>query len=163
MSERAPVPLTPVLIKLGSDEICNWPFADGFVGRLLRFDIPQRAVLSDCRIWTYRNLENQIVGFGTIDVCHDWSEYTGGKRHPYIPLLAKNPTLSNPGAGTSIVAHLIGEAALLACRRPDKVHGVVFLDVYTDNERITDVPRADPQENGKPYIVMARRVSVAST
>jgi len=124
------------------------------------------------RTWVYRDPENCLVGFGTIDVCDDYRDYTGDKPHPYIPLLAVNPTIQSLGYGTSIVRHLIGEAAILA-RHQCGVDDVLFLDVYTDNVRairlytncgfatITTDPIPDPLENGAGYIIMARRVSVA--
>lgn len=177
MSDRTPIPLTPFPITLDSPEfaaISDWPFADPFVARLLRDDIPQRVRFSDGRIWVYRDPGNQVVGFGTIDVCRDYEAYTSGRPHPYIPLLAVNPTIKSQGYGTTIVRHLIGEAALLACR-PGGCHDVLFLDVYTTSTKaievytacgfvsLTDTPIPDPNEGSKEYIVMAKRVSIAPT
>lgn len=92
-----------------------------------------------------------------------------GRFHPYIPLLAVNPTIKSLGYGTSIVRHLIDEAALLASQ--GVCHDVLFLDVYTTSGKaiqvytacgfvcVTPEPIPDPQEGGKTYIVMAKRVS----
>lgn len=176
MSERPPIPLTPVPIEIDSkefDTIANWPYSDPFVSRLLRADIPQRVQFGNCRIWIYRDPDGQSVGFGTLDVCEDYGEFTGGAFHPYIPLLAVNPTIKSLGYGTSIVRHLTDEAALLACR-PNGCHDVLYLDVYTTSEKaiglytsagfaqITPEPIVDAQEGGKLYIVMAKRVAVAT-
>jgi GNAT superfamily N-acetyltransferase len=175
MRDRTSIPLTPALAELDAavfKEICEWPFADPFVGRLLRDDIPQRVQFSEGRIWVYRDPDSRLVGFGTIDVCGDYRDYTAGQPHPYIPLLAVNPTIKSLGYGTSIVRHLIGEAAFLA-RRPGGCHDVLFLDVYTANvkaiqlyekcgfENVTVEPIPDPLEDGSPYIIMAKRVSIA--
>jgi ribosomal protein S18 acetylase RimI-like enzyme len=90
--------------------------------------------------------------------------------HPYIPLLAVNPTLKSLGFGTSIVGHLIDEAAILSCQTGG-YYEVLFLDVYVANERairlyercgftiLCDEPILDPLEGNEPYIVMAKRVS----
>jgi hypothetical protein len=111
MSYRTPIPLKPALIELDAPEIteiCAWQFADAtsYVGRILRTDIPQRIQYGGGRIWIYRNPQDQLVGFGTIDLCDDWGEFTAGQHHPYIPLLAVNPTIKSLGYGTSIVRHL---------------------------------------------------------
>ncbi len=174
MSDRTPIPLTPILIDLASREfeaISGWPFADPFVARLLREDIPQRVQFGYCRIWLYRDPDGRLVGFGTLDMCDDCREFTGGKFHPYIPLLAVNPTIKSLGYGTSIVRHLIDEAAVLACQ--SLCHEVLFLDVYTSSVKAIKVyadcgfaevnpePIPDPQEGGKTYLVMAKRVAIA--
>jgi len=174
MCDRTPILLTPGAIDLDSPEfsaISGWPFADLFVGRLLRDDIPQRAMFNNGRVWVYRDPDGRLVGFGTLDVCEDYSGYTAGRPHPYIPLLAVNPTIKSLGYGTSIVQHLIGEAALLASR--GGCHDVLFLDVYTTSVKaielydkcgfmkLTDEPVADPLEDGKSYYVMAKRVAIA--
>jgi GNAT superfamily N-acetyltransferase len=174
MAQSPPIPLTAVLIGLDSDEflaISDWPFADPFVKRLLQEDIPQRVQFGSCNIWTYRDPDGSLVGFGTLDVCGECRDFTDGKDHPYIPLLAKNPTIKSRGYGTSIVRHLIDEAALLACS--GQCHDVLFLDVYTTSVKAIDVykecgfvivspePISDPQEDGKTYIVMAKRISIA--
>jgi GNAT superfamily N-acetyltransferase len=175
MSDRTPIPLTPAPIEFGSPEfeaISGWPFADPFVARLLKSDIPQRVQFGNCRIWIYRDPEGRLVGFGTLDVCEDYGSHTSGEAHPYIPLLAVNPTIKSLGYGSTIVRHLIDEAVLLACR-PGGCHGVLYLDVYTTSVKaievynacgftqVTPEPIQDPQEGGKPYIVMAKRVSIA--
>jgi GNAT superfamily N-acetyltransferase len=176
MAHGPPVPLTPTLIGLDSSEfqaISGWPFADAFVRRLLQEDIPQRVQFGHCAIWTYRDPDGSLVGFGTLDVCGECAEFTGGKLHPYIPLLAINPTIKSQGYGTSIVRHLIDEAAMLALF--GQCHDLLFLDVYTTSEKaigvylkcgfttISPEPIADPDEGGKTYVVMAKRVSIAPT
>ena len=84
-----------------------------------------------------------------------------------------NPTIKSLGYGTTFVRHLIDEAALLAFRA-DGCHDVLYLDVCLTSEKaihfytvagfvpITPEPIADTQEDGKPYIVMAKRVKIAS-
>lgn len=171
-----PVPLTPELITLGNPQfraIASWPFADAYVAQLLQHDIPQRMNFGNCRLWLYRDPTRALVGFGTLDICRDYEQYTNGKLHPYIPLLAVNPTIPSLGYGTSIVEHLVAESALrivtwLGCS------DVLFLDVYTTNARairlyekcefreISAAPIADPANDGATYSVMARRVSVQS-
>lgn len=175
MAHGPPIPLTAVLVGLDSSEfhaIASWPFADPFVNRLLQEDVPQRVQFGNCRIWTYRDPDGSLVGFGTLDVCSECAAFTGGKLHPYIPLLAVNPTIKSRGYGTSIVRHLIDEAALLALL--GLCHDVLFLDVYTTSEKairvytecgfatISPEPIPDLQECGKTYIVMAKRISIAS-
>jgi len=172
MSQLIPIPLTPVLIDLESSEfqaISGWPFADPLVGRLLREDLPQRVQFGNCRIWIYRDPDDRFVGFGALDICGECREYTEGRENPYIPLLAVNPTIASKGYGTSVVRHLIDEAALLTFQ--DMCDGFLFLDVYTSSERaikvytacgfVTVTPQAIPdlQEGGKTFIVMAKRVA----
>jgi len=174
MPNRQPIPLTPSPVDLDSPEfraISGWPFDDSFVGRLLRSDIPQRVQFNEGRIWVYRDPEGPLVGFGTLDVCGDYSQYTASRPHPYIPVLAVNPTIPSLGYGTSIVRHLIGEAAFLAHR--GDCHDILFLDVYTTSEKaihlyekcqfvkLNDVAIPDPLENSKAYFVMAKRVAIA--
>jgi ribosomal protein S18 acetylase RimI-like enzyme len=173
MSGLVPIPLSPLPVEIASAEfraIADWPFPDQYISRVLRDDIPQRALFGEGRVWVYRDPDGGLVGFGTIDACEDYAAHTQGRRHPYIPLLAVNPTIPSKGFGTSIVRHLIGEAALLAGRG---CHDVLFLDVYTSNTRaiglytkldfevVSPEPIPDPQEGGAPYIVMSRRVSLA--
>jgi ribosomal protein S18 acetylase RimI-like enzyme len=172
MPERTLVALTPVPVTLSSPEfgaILDWPFSDAYVSRLLRHDIPRRVKFGNCQIWAYRNPENRIAGFGTIDVCDDWREFAGGQLHPYIPLLAVNPTIQSQGYGTSIVRHLIAEAALR--KMSSGCHDVLYLDVYSTNDRAIALytrcgfqevaRRTDPLEGGKEYVLMAQRVSFA--
>ena len=71
MSDLTPIRITPITIGLDFpqfEEICAWPFADSYVRRLLREDIPQRVQRGTCRIWVYVDPDGQLVGFGTIDV-----------------------------------------------------------------------------------------------
>ena len=175
MNESEPITLTPTQIQLNSPEfqaISRWPYADSFVARLLQSDIPQRVRFGNCRVWIYRDPEGSLVGFGTLDVCHDYKSFTNNQAHPYIPLLAINPTIKSKGYGTSIVQHLIDEAALLACT-PETCHDVLFLDVYTSSEKainvyskcgfvsLNDDPIPDDHADDKLYIVMAKRVGIA--
>lgn len=173
MSDRPVIPLTPVPVRLDDPAfaaITSWPFADPFVSRLLQTDIPRRVQFFDCRVWVYHDPDGVPVGFGTLDVGTDWAEFTGGRPHPYIPLLAVNPTIRSRGYGAGIVRHLADEAGLLVWRSSG-CHDELFLDVYTTSDRairlyteagfrpVTDAPRVDPAEGGKEYIVMARRVA----
>ncbi len=165
-------PLTPCLIAFDSlefKEILKWTFADSYVGRLLRDDIPNRMQFGNGQTWIYRDLDGRIVGFGTIDVCEEYSEYTAGKPHPYIPLLAVNKEMEGRGHGKSIVLHLVNEAARLA-RTMQICCDILFLDVYADNSiainlysifgfvNIKEEPIPDPNEGNRPFLVMARRV-----
>lgn len=113
--------------------------------------------------------EHELVGFGSLDL---GNEYNTDKLHPYIPLLAVNPNFEGLGHGTTIVQHLIDEAALLVCNRSGR-HGGLYLDVYTTNDKAINLytrcgfvqvldPTPDPEEGGKTYIVMAKRVSIAA-
>jgi ribosomal protein S18 acetylase RimI-like enzyme len=176
MPQRTAIPIMPVPVELDAPEfkeICCWHFEDAFVGRLLREDIPQRMLFGNCRTWVYRDPSSQIVGFGTIDVSIDCAELTEGQPHPYIPLLAVNPDAQRRGHGRSIVNHLIGEAAIQV-RLQAGCHDVLFLDVYASSgaaisiyetcgfSRATDALFPDPLEDNKPYIIMAKRVSIES-
>lgn len=169
-SDRSIIPLTAHPIQITSPDfltICSWPFADGFVHRLLRDDIPQRAVQGHCRIFLYNDPGEQPVGFGTLDVCGDYSLITGKPLHPYIPLLGVNPTIKSLGYGTSILNHLTAEAALLI--RLSGCADSVFLEVYENSTRARALydragfrPVADEiydEVEEQPYTVMARRVS----
>ncbi len=173
MSDHTPIPLAFALVELDTpefSEICGWPFVDSYVGRLLQDDIPQRMQNSYCQVWVYRDPDGRLVGFGTFDVCDDCRQYAERPLHSYVPLLAVNPAAERRGHGTSIVRHLIGEAAILG-RRSRGYYDVLYLDVYTDNESaiglyhkcgfvtLTDEPIPDPRENGRPYVIMAIRVS----
>jgi len=174
MSDNPSILLSPTYTEPSGDEfttICRWPFADPYVNRLLREDVPQRARSGNGRITVYRDPAGEPVGFGTIDVCNDYGSLTGNRLHPYIPLLAVRPGYEGRGYGTFIVRHLIGEAALISCRG-DGCHDVLFLDVYTSNApaialyrkcgfvNIKDEPLLDAIEK-RTYFVMARKVSIA--
>jgi len=79
MQDQTPVELVPCPIDCASSEfkeICGWPFDDGYVGRLLRHDIPQRGQFGQGRIWVYRDPNKLLVGFGSIDICDDCGEFT---------------------------------------------------------------------------------------
>ena len=172
MEDRPLIPLLPVLIVPGSAEwslIEGWPYADPFVSRLLRSDLSRRIRHGNCRVWLYSDPAGVPVGFGSLDLSEEYRERTDDRTHAYIPLLAVNPTIKSLGYGTSIVRHLIGEATLLVAGRP-ACHDALFLDVYATSDRairlyescgfvsLTPVPLADPEEAGKEYLVMARRV-----
>ena len=171
---RQPIRLTARTIQINSPEfatIARWPFTDGFVQRLLRDDIPIRTLFGNCRVFLYQDPNGQPVGFGTLDVCADYSSMVDDAVHPYIPLLGVNPTIKSLGYGTSIVRHLISEAAILS--HSSNCADFLFLDVYTTSTKAKALyERAefrymageflDDVEN-KPYIVMARRVSKAAT
>ena len=174
MTERPIIPLAPVLIELADPKfaaICLWSFADPFVARLLREDVPQRVKFNHCRIWIYLDPQNEIVGFGTLDFCDDYRQLTNNLIHPYIPILAVHPDKQNLGHGKTIVGHLIMEAALVACFTKD-CHDALFLEAYTSSvnaiklyrrcgfECISDTPYFDSKEE-KEYLVMVRRVSLA--
>jgi ribosomal protein S18 acetylase RimI-like enzyme len=175
-----PIPLTHEPITCDSaayHDILAWPYKeeDTYVRRLLQTDIPIRVWAGYCEVWIYRNPDRQVVGFGTLDLCDDWKEYTGGKLHTYIPLLAVNPGIKSKGYGTRIVEHLIDAAGLTVLANAGTCHDVLFLDVYTSNakgidlyarlgfQRVEGAVFTDEDEGGKEYIVMAKRVSVAAS
>jgi ribosomal protein S18 acetylase RimI-like enzyme len=174
MSEfRAPIPLTAATVRPDSaefDMICKWPYADAFVRRILKSDIPQRHAFGNCRIFLYHDPNKQPVGFGTIDVCRDHSALVAGNQHPHIPLLAVNPTIKSLGYGSSILQHLISEAAILA--RFKICSDILFLEVYSDAikpRKLYDaagfLPVTDDifdVDEDKTFIVMAKRVSTTS-
>ncbi len=174
MPDHKPVSLTPFFTHLDSKEfkaICDWPFADAYISRLLREDIPRRVKFGNCRIWVYRDPDMQFAGFGTLDICNECGEYTDGRSHPYIPLLAINPTVTSLGYGTGILSHLVDEAAMWI-HAGTGFFPVLFLDVYLANERaiklykkcgfqqVSPNPIPDRQECDRPYIIMARRVQI---
>ena len=171
--DRPPIPLRPVQIGLASpefDTIAHWPFADQFVPRLLRTDIPDRAKLGWLQVWIYLDPDGQGVGFGTVDLADDHSSHTGGLFHPYIPLLAVNPTIPSRGYGTSILQHLIGQGAVIAHQNPCQPD--LYLDVYTTSLKaialyeklgfiqVNVAPIPDPLEGGLTYNIMARRAKM---
>ncbi len=174
--------MTPIQTEIGEPEfqaILAWqfpkgPFYEAQVLRLLSQDIPHRMVYGYCCIWVYRDPHGNVVGFGTVDICKEYEEFTDGKHHTYIPVLAVNPVFQRRGHGRSIVEHLIAEAALVAQSMPN-ISDVLFLDVYTANRAAVslyercgfvslnpDSPILDPTEHSEPYVVMAKRVSIAS-
>jgi GNAT superfamily N-acetyltransferase len=177
MIERSPIPLSAVPIRLDSPEfgiVSSWPYADPFVSRMLQTDIPERFLSGDCQIWVYRDPDGQLVGFGVLDIEEYYKAYTSAKPHPYIVLLAVNPSIKSLGYGTVIVRHLIAEAAVLASD-PIRCCSRLFLDVYVNNVKgmtlyaacgfvpVEDEPIPDPLEGGKLYSVMSRLVAVEPT
>jgi len=180
MSTIQPIPLHPIVITPGSptfDAILQWPFNaqpffEGQVLRLLQNDIPQRVRYGWCQVWAYLDPTGDTVGFSTLDLCREYEQYTSGKVHSYIPLLAVNPGFQRKGHGRTIVQHLIAEAVLLTQNAPH-ISEYLFLDVYTANAAaITlyekcgfvslnpNTPIPDPQENNEPYIIMSMRAAV---
>jgi ribosomal protein S18 acetylase RimI-like enzyme len=183
MVASLPIPLTAMRTDPSKPEfkaLLDWPFAappfyEGQVKRLLQNDIPDRVRYQACQVWVYRNPAGDAVGFGALAVCKekDYEQFTGGKYHSYIPLLAVHPAYQRRGHGRVIVDHLIAEAVLLA-QSPVDISNLLFLDVYTANKGAVslyekcgfvtlnpDVPIPDPQENNEAYFLMARSVAVA--
>jgi len=181
MAPRQPIPLTAVRTAPGEAEyqaLLGWPFAaqpfyEGQVIRLLQNDIPHRVMYSFGLVWVYRDPDANTVGFGTLDACKEYDQFTGGKVHCYMPLLAVNPAFQKRGHGRSIVEHLIAEAVLIA-QSPADISDLLFLDVYTANQGAISLydkcgfvtlnpgaPIPDPPENNETYIIMAKRVAVS--
>jgi len=174
MAERAAPALAATRIDCNGSvfaEILRWSFRETFVARLLAEDIPQRVAFHGCQIMGYLNREREIVGFGTIEISGEYQSLTGGRPHPYLPLLAVSPGHQGKGYGTAIVNHLVLLASHFA--RAGKCHDVLFLDVYESStaaihlyrkcgfETMVADPLDDPIER-KRYFVMARRVSTAN-
>jgi ribosomal protein S18 acetylase RimI-like enzyme len=180
MSTPDPIPLTPTRITPDKPEfqaLLAWPFAEqpfyeGQVKRLLQNDIPYRVRYSNGLVWVYREPGGDMVGFGTLDVCKEYEDFTEGKYHSYIPLLAVNPAFQKRGHGRSIMKHLTAEAVVIA-QSLANVSNLLFLDVYTANKGAislydkcgfsvlnSDTPIPDPQENNEPYVIMAKNVAV---
>jgi len=174
MSGSAPIPLIAVDIDIDEDEydqLRGWPYADkdAYIRVLLETDIPRRVIAGECCVWIYKDPEDRVAGFGTIDVCLDYARHTDGERHTYLPLLAVNPALLGRGFGRTILEHLIGDAARIV--REGNHFPALFLDVYVWNEKairlyerngfgyVDDEPIPDPDRPGDHYVVMARRVT----
>ncbi len=173
MTPQSPIPLGAAVIGLGSPEfatLLSWPYADPFILRMLQADIPRRVRFGDCNVWVYRDPDGQLVGFGSLDIDGCYNTHHSIKPHPYIVLLAVNPTIKSLGYGTTIVKHLIGAATVLAAD-PTRCCDTLFLDVYIDNVKgislytacgfiIADgEPTPDPLESGKLYLVMSKLVA----
>ncbi|MGL6075537.1 MAG: GNAT family N-acetyltransferase [Fimbriiglobus sp.] len=171
MTERTPIPLTPIPISIESPEyqsLLSWPFTDDFVTRMLLSDLPHRVRYGSCRVWIYQNPDLENVGLGSLDVGVDYQDFTDRRPHAYIPLLAVHPTIPSKGYGTTIVQHLIAEAKQLAGR--SECHELLFLDVYMSSQRaialyektgftvISPTPISDPEAGGQPYQVMVQRL-----
>ena len=128
-------------------------------------------MLWDCRIWTYRDPDSEVVGFGSLEIDEEYLDFTDGQRHPYIPLLAVNKPMEGRGHGQSIVRHLIREATILASG-PGGCHDRLFLDVYADNTRAIELykkcgftktagqPRRHRAEGNRPYVIMFHKLPV---
>jgi ribosomal protein S18 acetylase RimI-like enzyme len=181
MAPSQPIPLNAVRTAPGQPEyqsLLAWPFAaqpfyEGQVLRLLQNDIPHRVMYGVGLVWVYRNPAGETIGFGALDVCKEYEQFTGGKYHTYIPLLAVHPAFQKRGHGRSIVEHLITEAVWIA-QSPGDFSDLLFLDVYTANQGAislynkcgfvalnSSAPIPDPQENNEAYILMARSLAVA--
>ena len=173
-TDRTPIPLEPVLIEYGSSEfemISTWNFIDPFVTRLLATELPQRMMFGLCKVYIYSDPSGQPVGFGSMDLCRDYAEYTAGQLHPYLPLLALKPNIKSLGYGTTILRHLT-DLATSEIVNNKLNHGLLFLDVYTTNHKavalyrtegfseVSSGPIVDELEGGNTYIIMAKRVSV---
>ncbi len=123
-------------------------------------------------MWAYRDPDDYLVGFGTLDLCYEYAAETAGRIHPYIPLLAVNRPSEGRGYGKFIVRHLSDEATLLAFS--GICADVLYLDVYTTSTkaihlyekcgfaRLGGEPIPDAMEGGLSYIVMAKRASIVS-
>jgi ribosomal protein S18 acetylase RimI-like enzyme len=146
--------------------------------RLLQSDIPTRVQKFGCLVWIYYDPNGQAVGFGTLELSNkEYPQFTGGKQHFYIPLLAVHPAFGRRGYGKEIVRHLTTEAAkvvaLMALCAPG-ISDLLFLDVYVKNTAAVGLylgqqfvtlnpnnPEVDPKENGEEYFVMARNLAIA--
>jgi ribosomal protein S18 acetylase RimI-like enzyme len=182
-----PTSLAATQIAPGSpeyQEILTWPFPEepfyeGQVKRLLEHDIPHRFTYGRATIWLYRDDAGNAVGFGTLQFCNEYSQFTDGKGHAYIPLLAVHPDeqFRGKGYGKYIVQHLIAEA-VMTLKMPLAVpfSEYMLLDVYAANVKAIglyekqgfkrlnpDNPIPDPQEKGQPYFVMAVNAAVTQT
>ena len=163
MTERPPIPLTPSPIDLTGGEfyeIRGWSFAESFVGRLLRDDIPRRVRYDKGRIWAYRDPGDRLVGFGTLDLSREYPAFSAGRVHP---------DHRRRGHSGSILRHLVAEAGLMA--REFSCQYILYLDVNEDSlDAIALYRRAgslriemgqqwDPEEGGE-YLLISRRVVV---
>ncbi|MFO0927293.1 MAG: N-acetyltransferase [Gemmataceae bacterium] len=183
MPPTPPIALTPARTSPTDpafQALLSWPFAsDPFyerqVLRLLQQDIPHRWLYGSLFVWLYNDPAGQTVGFGALDVCREYQQFTSGKDHGYIPVLAVNPKFQGRGHGRTIVEHLTTEAALCV-QGAAGLSEFLFLDVYVANQRAIDLyvrcgftvlnpdlPIADPDENQEPYFIMARNVSIVSS
>ncbi|HEY1068670.1 MAG TPA: GNAT family N-acetyltransferase [Pirellulales bacterium] len=175
MSNLDPVPLTPFPIGLRDaafGEIGDWPYADAFVARLLRHDVPQRMRRNGCRLFGYRDPDDQLVGFGTLEESDEYARLLNGLKHAYLPLLAVNPTIKSRGYGSTILGHLLDTAAELKQSRGWSSRGcdLLLLDVYASSERalalyqrfgfqkLGDEPERDPAEADAPYFIMFKPI-----
>jgi len=179
---QSAIPLNPVMGVPGDQaflDILSWPFAsapfyEAQVQRLLQNDVATRFTYGFASLWTYTEPNGGIVGFGTLDVCGEYSQLAGGKPHPYIPLLAVHPHCRGCGHGRRIVEHLIAESVLIA-QHAAQVSDRLFLDVYKANLGAISLytksgfsilnqnsPQFDPQENNEPYLIMAKQVAIAT-
>jgi hypothetical protein len=176
MPDFIPVPLDSEPVQLKSEDhnlILSWDFPDEFVSRLLRKDVPQRIERGACSLWIYREPGGAAVGLGCLDFCFDYEEITGGVAHPHIPLLSLAPGIDSKGKGygTSIVRHLVSNAAIAVAGAPDVFYGAIFLEVYQASAgairlyhreefvNLFDEPILDPEDGNKPYYIMSKRLT----
>lgn len=181
MSNPTHIQLHPCLIQPTAPiyrDILQWPVAPFFT-RIARDDIPTRFNYGSCHAYAYYDYNNPEtyeripVGFGSLDLCDDWGDFTDQKEHFYIPLLAKNPDIARKGYGSSILDHLIGQAAamiLLHRNAGSDLHHSLLLDVYMSSEdaiklynrfgftSLTPRPLQDADQNNDLFIVMAKRI-----
>ena len=126
------------------EDLLRWPFPpepfySGQVLELLKFDIPEKVLFGTCFTWVYRDAAGTSVGFGAVELCKEYEQFTGGRRHTYIPVIGVHPEFQGRGYGRAIVEHLVTEAVLffhspLNCLTGDTQEGfsdLLFLDVYS--------------------------------
>src|SRR5436305_622729 len=101
MADRPQAPLFATYITCDIPsfaDILMWEFKVAFVRRLLVDDIPQRVLFGGCRLICYSD-RGEIVGFGAIERSDQFKALTGGRDHPYIPLLGVHPAQRGKGYG----------------------------------------------------------------
>lgn len=149
------------------------PFYEGQVPRLLKSDIAHRLANGPCRVWAFRNSANELVGFGCLDICQEYSALTRGKDYIYIPLLAVHPQFQGRGYGRTIVEFLISQAQLLLLEE-ETLSGLLLLDVYEENIPAVALyqkygfeilnpsnPSVDANEGGELYFIMGKKLITA--
>ncbi len=127
-------------------------------------------LFNDAQLWVYREADQEIVAFGTLEISDLYKNWTANRLHPYIPLLAVKPDTQGRGYGRSVIHHLIGQAALHVMS-DETLDDRLFLDVYASSqnaiksyikcgfENLTDLPVHDP-DSRREYFVMAKRVRI---
>ena len=178
------IPLMPTEVSPNDrqyQDLLTWPFPTtpfyvGQVVRLLTSDIPQRVVYGTGMVWVFRDAANNVVGFGALDICKEYSQWTGGKHHVYIPVLAVHPHFQRQGHGRTILAHLLQESRLIVSQNAAHCSDDVFLDVYSKNSDAISLyqkcgfvvlnataPIPDSQENNETYVIMAKKLAVSGS